>query len=29
MICGHPGSTRLPDESILIGHGNNFTETAR
>ena len=25
MICGHLGSTRLPDGSILTGHGNDFT----
>ena len=24
-LCGHLGSTRLPDRSILTGHGNDFT----
>ena len=24
-LCGHPGSTRLSDGSILTGYGNDFT----
>lgn len=27
-LCGHLGSTRLPDGSILTGYGNDFTGDA-